>query len=139
MSVIVVRSGLPQFIRSQMVCFFSGNRVSESYVMLFARRHALVTALILYEAVALTNGQDYRYQTYGGSNYPASQSSYDRNLPLSHDRNSPQLSNPYNPQLNQYGQQNNYQNRPLYNQPGRPGTPSYRPNSYNYPVSSLRL
>lgn len=95
--------------------------------MLFAQCHALFTVLIL-SLLILANGQDYRYQTYGSNNYPLSQTPYDRNLP--------QSVNPYNPQLNQYGQQNNYQNRPPYNQPGRPGTPSYRPNGYNYPVSN---
>lgn len=104
-----------------------------------ARRYAqqLSAALISCLAVALANGQDYRYQTYGASNgFPPVQAS-------SFDRNAPQPpNNPYNPLLNQYGQQNNYQNRPLYNQPGaRPGTPAYRPNGYNgdyYPVSVQR-
>lgn len=79
--------------------------------------------------MALVDGQDYRYQMYGGdNNFPPLHTAYDRNQPS-------QPVNPYNPQLNQYGQQNNYQNRLPYNQPGRPGTPSYRPNNYNYPVS----
>lgn len=95
--------------------------------MIFVRCHALSTALISL-AVVFVDGQDYRYQTYGRENYPPPHSSLDRNLP--------QSSNPYNPQLNQYGQQTNYQNRPLYNQPGRPGTPSYRSNGY--PVSWCR-
>lgn len=96
------------------------------FVMLFAQRHALSIILVLF-VVALSSGQDYRYQTYNGQNYPPSQTAYDRNLP--------QSANPYNPLLDQYGQQNNYQNRLPYNQPGRPGTPSYRPNGQNYVVS----
>jgi len=93
--------------------------------MLFVQRHALSTALILL-IIAFANGQDVRYQTY--NNYHP-QTAFDRNLQ--------QLPNVYNPQLNQYGQQNSYPNRPVYNQPpGRPGTPSYRPNvGYNSPVS----
>ncbi|VVC28961.1 Carboxylesterase type B, conserved site,Carboxylesterase, type B,Alpha/Beta hydrolase fold [Cinara cedri] len=88
--------------------------------MLFTQCHTLFTILTLSITVKTINGQDYRYQTYGGDNYSPQ---------------SPQSVNPYNPQLNQYGQQNNYQNRP-YNQQGRSGTPSYRPNGYpgyNYP------
>jgi len=96
------------------------------FVMLYAQCHALFSALVLF-VVDLSNGQDYRYQMFNNENYPPSQTAYDRNLP--------QSANPYNPLLDQYGQQNNYQNRLLYNQPGRPGTPSYRPNGYNYPVS----
>lgn len=99
---------------------------SSKAVMLFARRHALSTALIL-SIAGFVNGQDFRYQTYN-NNYPP-QTVYDRNQQ--------QLPNAYNPQLNQYGQQNDYPNRPVYNQPlGRPGTPSYRSNiGYNSPVS----
>ncbi|KAL5236265.1 hypothetical protein ACI65C_003675 [Semiaphis heraclei] len=98
--------------------------------MLFVQCHALTITVILF-VVALSNGQDYRYQTYNGQNYPASQTAYDRNLP--------QSSNPYNPLLDQYGQQNNYQNRLPYNQPGRPGTPSYRPNGQNYVGDDMLL
>lgn len=103
---------------------------SVKFVMLFAQCHALSSALLsLVVIVAFANGQDYRYQMYGGgNNYPPAQTAYDRNLP--------QSANPYDSQLNQYGLQFNYQNRPLNNQPNRPGTPSYRPNGYNYPVSS---
>lgn len=90
--------------------------------MVLAQRYALSTVLILL-VIELANGQDYRYQTYGNNYRPPSQTAYDRNLP--------QSPNPYNPQLNQYGQQNNYPNRPAYNQPARPGTPSYRPNNFN--------
>jgi len=95
--------------------------------MLYAQRHALFAAVISL-AAAVTDGQVYRYQTYESDTYQLPQSSYDRNPPQS-------VNNPYNPHLNQYGQQNNYQNRPPYNQPGRAGAPGYRPNGY-YTVSS---
>lgn len=88
-------------------------------VMLFAQCHALISFVAI---VALTNGQDYRYRMYE-NNYPPAQTAYDHNLP--------QSTYPYNPLLNQYGQQFNFQNRPLNNQPNRPGTPSYRPNGFN--------
>lgn len=110
---------------------------SPKFVMLFAQCHALFAVLVLLSAAVAIDGQDYRYRTNGNNNYPPSpppQSSYDRNLP--------QSSNPYNPQLNQYGgQQINYPNRPYY-QPGRPGTPSFRPYGYpdyNYPVSVYNI
>lgn len=109
-----------------------------------ARRNVqLSAALVSCVAVALANGQDYRYQTYGGgggggngfppAHHSSSSSTFDRDA-------AQPSNNPYNTQPNnQYGQQNSYQNRPLYNQPGgRPGSPAYRPNGYNsdyYPVS----
>uniref|UniRef100_A0A2S2QV92 Neuroligin-4, X-linked n=1 Tax=Sipha flava TaxID=143950 RepID=A0A2S2QV92_9HEMI len=95
--------------------------------MLLVQRHAQsVAALIVFLAVVISNGQDYRYQTYGGlDTNPISQNKYDYKPPQS-------AGNNYNPQLNQYGQLNNYPNRPPYNQPDRFGNPSYRPNNYNY-------
>ncbi|XP_050526196.1 neuroligin-like protein glit-1 [Daktulosphaira vitifoliae] len=105
--------------------------------MLFTLCHALFIALT--SQVVLINGQDYRYQTYDRDIYSQQSQAYDRNFPQS-------PNNPFNPQLNQYGQQNNYLNRPPYNQfpgnqpyPGRSGTPGYRPNGVNYPGDETLL